>query len=213
VERARRIEDVDDLMVALPEVSTDDMLAGYLTGTLGVSTFRGSEMDVLARYAGAANAAAADAIVRITADCPLLSPAVSTAVVRDFRAHASRCDYVSNTLTRTFPRGLDTEIVSAEALHAAHQEATRASDREHVTAFVWRQPDRFRLREVRDDQDRSSHRWTVDTREDFTLVARVYDELASVRPAFEYEDVLACLARHPDWSAINRHIVQKQVEG
>jgi spore coat polysaccharide biosynthesis protein SpsF len=114
-------------------------------------------------------------------------------------------------MTRTYPRGLDTEAFTVSALEEAQQSATDSWDREHVTPFLYRHPERFALRDVRDARDRSELRWTVDTPEDFDLVTRIYAELwEPQRPVFEYDEILGCLTEHPDWVRINQHVVQKQ---
>jgi spore coat polysaccharide biosynthesis protein SpsF len=210
IERVSGTAGIDDIVVATSHSSADDPLVDHLSGSR-VAVFRGSETDVLARYAEAARFASADAIVRVTADCPLLSPAVSGRVVAAFRADRS-ADYVSNTVIRSFPRGLDTEVCTLGALLKAHHEATDPADREHVTPFLWRQPQRFAIQQVVDVVDRSHHRWTVDTPADFDFVQRVYSALQRPgAPPFEMDAVLRCLDAHPDWVEINRDVRQKEL--
>lgn len=204
VERAHRIEGIDEVVVAVPDLPEDDVLTAT-TSALGVRVVRGPADDVLQRYLLAAGAANADAVVRVTADCPLLSPTVSSTVVADFRR--GDADYVSNTLERTFPRGLDTEVVSIAALRTAAREAVTAAEREHVTPFVWTRPRRFRLRSIRTTPDRSDLRLTVDVAEDLALVRAVYDALGPDQ--FDIEDVIALLDRRPELVALNAGISQK----
>ena len=211
VQRAQRIPRVDRVLVATSEHPRDDVLVERLSES-SVEVYRGSEDDVLARYQGAAAAAGADVVVRITGDCPLICPSVSGAVLQDFLEHSESCDYASNTRIRTFPRGLDTEVMSAGALARAHREATAPSDREHVTPFIWRNPEAFALRDWLDPVDRSHLRLTVDTPEDLSLVERLYDALHPGDPFFDYGAILECLARHPEWAAINQGVEQKQVQ-
>lgn len=211
VRRVRRLARVNWVGVAIPATQEDGPLADYLNTLDGVAVTRGPEEDVLARYVAAAEAAQADAVVRITADCPLICPSVSQRVVDAFLARSDECDYASNSLERTFPRGLDTEIVSLKVLRTADSEASRASDREHVTTFVWRQPERFRLHSVADSRDRSHLRLTVDTPEDFALITRIYETVWPHRPDFDYPEILDCIAAHPGWLELNRHIQQKPI--
>ena len=144
--------------------------------------------------------------VRLTGDCPLLSPSVSSRVVEAF----VDCDYASNTLERTFPRGLDTEVLSADALRTAGREARLPSEREHVTPFVWSRPGRYRLRSVRDDVDRSDLRLTVDVAEDLQLVRAIHAELG---PGwFDLDDILELLATRPELAALNAGVVQKPID-
>jgi spore coat polysaccharide biosynthesis protein SpsF len=135
-------------------------------------------------------------VVRLTADCPLTSPRVIDLVVR--ASEDSGADYTSNTMTPTYPDGLDVEVVRADVLRQVASEATDPPEREHVTLGVYRRHDRFRIENVCGDRDLSSLRWTVDTPDDYVFVQGVYDELYSVDPEFDLVDVLAYLARHPD---------------
>ena len=205
LERVRRAESVDEIIVATSDLPGDDPLAEWLAASQH-ACFRGSERDVLARFSGAAAQTGADAIVRITADCPLIDPGVIDAVVAAFRA--DQFDYASNVLPRrTFPRGLDTEIFTRTALEIAAREATDASDREHVTPFIYQHPERFLLQGIETDADFSEHRWTVDTPKDFELIEKIYRALGDAE--FSWKDVLRLIGEHPAWSEINRHIAQK----
>ena len=208
VARARRIPDVTEVVVATTVLPEDNVIAN-LCNQWSCRCIRGSELDVLSRYAVAAREMSADVIVRITSDCPLLSPAVSRRVVAAYMDGGY--DYVSNTRDRTFPRGLDTEIFSRSALEDADREAPDPAEREHVTPFIYWRPDRYRLSQVTDIVNRNTWRWTVDTPEDFEFTKRIYDELADRADIFEYNDVLNVLIKHPDWATINMHIEQKNV--
>lgn len=201
LERARAIRGVHAVVAAVPDLPVDDPLADICERS-GALVVRGSSDDVLARYARAAVKSRADVVVRITADCPLLSPTVSAQVLDRFED----CDYASNTLTRTYPRGLDTEVFSAAALLAANEEASDSAEREHVTPFIYRRPDRFRLIHVMNDVDLSGGRWTVDTPDDMSFASAVYDCLG---PVFELVDVLALLERNPNIASLNRGTAQK----
>jgi spore coat polysaccharide biosynthesis protein SpsF len=204
IRRARAIPGTGVVAVATSDLAEDDAIAACCRG-LDTPCLRGSALDVLARYHGAAAALGASTIVRITSDCPLLSPEISGRVL----AAAGPGDhYTSNCRRRTFPRGLDTEVVPWAALDLAHREATAPADREHVMPFLWRQPERFRLRDVVDGVDRSALRWTVDTPEDYALAERFYDLLGE---DFTYADALAAWDAHPEWAALNAHIEQKKV--
>jgi len=206
VDRARHIPGVDETVVATSILDREKPLVQHLSDR-GVPVVRGPEQDVLARYVQAAEAHEATAVVRITSDCPLLMPSVSGRVVQAFAD--TECDYASNTLKRTYPRGLDTEVISAEVLRQVDQETTDTADREHVTRYVWKRPDRFNLRSITGESDHSDLRWTVDEEADLELVRRVY---AALTPEFdfEYRDVLNLLEKHPEWTTINRQVEQKK---
>lgn len=210
VERMRRTAGVDEVVVATSVLPAEEPLVA-LCRELGTRCVRGSALDVLDRYRQAAAESDAGTIIRITSDCPLISPAVTGRVLAAF--FAGDCDYCSNCNRRTYPRGLDTEVFSRSALDTAAIEACEQPEREHVTPFIRYRPDRFRLRDVVDEGDHSNLRWTVDAPEDYELAQRIFSALLPDQPVFDYPEILALLDRHPDWSALNAHVEQKKVGG
>ncbi len=207
VRRVARAASVDATVVATTTLPDDDAIAD-LAAEEGWLVERGSEMDLLDRYLQAARAHDAERVVRITSDCPVIDPTVIDEVVSALAAAGA--DYASNTLDpRTFPRGLDVEAMTIDALETAGREDRDPGSREHATPFLYRHPERFRLAAVRLPIDMSGHRWTVDTPEDYELVRRIYDALG--RDDAPWRDALAVVEAHPDWSALNRHIEQKTV--
>ncbi len=204
--RCDQIAGITDLVVAIPDSPGDDALADHLRRRRR-AVFRGPESDVLARYLRAAERYRADVVVRVTADCPFLDPDVSDMVIAAFLRGA--VDYASNTVERTFPRGLDTEVFSLDALRRAADEATDPADREHVTRYIWRHPQRYRLCQVRAEEDLSHHRWTVDTAEDLAFARAVFAELRPLGDRFRYRDVLRILSHRPELVAMNAHVAQK----
>ena len=138
LERLKRAHESDDLVVATTLNPIDQPIVA-LCDQLGVASFRGDEEDVLDRYFRAAGEHGADAVVRVTADCPLLDPDVIDRVIKTYRDNRGEVDYVANILERTFPRGLDCEVFSREALERAEKHAL-ASEREHVTLYIYRRP-------------------------------------------------------------------------
>jgi spore coat polysaccharide biosynthesis protein SpsF len=201
---ARQISTVDKVVVATSVLEREAPLVEHLNEE-GIPVLRGPEDDVLARYVKAMETNEADAVVRLTGDCPLLMPEVSERVIQAFLEED--CDYASNTIERTYPRGLDTEVLSPEALRRSDNEATEAADREHVTRYIRRRPDRFSLCSVTAEKDRSDLRWTVDEEADLTLVRKIYSEMDGM--VFGYHDVLQLLEAHPEWTDINRDVEQK----
>lgn len=206
MERLRRVQRADGIVIATTTNVTDDPIAA-LCAQQGVPCHRGSELDVLSRYADAARLHAADVVVRITSDCPLIDPALIDQLIAVYEEGDS--DYVSNMLPPTWPYGMAVEVFSATALAQAHAEATQDAEREHVTPFIYWHPQRYRLRNVASPVALSHHRWTVDTPEDYELVRRLFDHLLPTNPHFTQADVLALLDAHPDWIAINQHVQQK----
>lgn len=210
IERLLRVPNADALVIATTVNASDEPVA-QLCDRLRIPCFRGSEDDVLARYYHAAREHRADIVVRVTSDCPLIDPAVVATVIEEFKREPRRFDYVANTLERTFPRGMDTEVFSFAALAEAHREATLPAHREHVTAFIYNQPQRYRLGNVKNDTDCSRYRWTVDTIEDFDLISRIIAAVYPSQREFTMAHCLAAYRDHPEWLAINSHIEQKKV--
>lgn len=218
---------VDQLVVATSDLTRDDPVAA-VAANKGVPAVRGSESDVLDRYLTALDRYPADVVVRLTADCPLSDPSVIHDAIDLLTAE--RADYVSNSLVRTFPVGLDVEVLTAAALRDAGVEAEDAPEREHVTPFIYRRPERYRLAALLCDEPLGAEWWTVDTPADLdrvrTIVARMDDPVSdgwrtmlgvagrqavpepgvvSMRPAAESdEEAIAHLTREPQAIPLGR---------
>jgi spore coat polysaccharide biosynthesis protein SpsF len=205
VNHVRRSHLIAETLVATTNHSADDPIVEECR-MFGVAISRGDENDVLDRYFQAAQALSAEAVVRITSDCPLIDPEITDKTIAAFLA--SRPDYASNVLERTYPRGLDTEVFSMDALGRAWREARKPYEREHVTPYIHEHPEKFKLLSVTGDEDHSDHRWTVDTPEDLEFVRAVYARVGN-KTEFSWRDVLSVLDRHPELSEINRSVTQK----
>lgn len=201
IERVSRSERIDKLVVATSTDSSDEPIE-KMCRDKGVHCFRGSLDDVLDRFYRAAEPFFPDNIVRLTGDCPLIDPNVIDSIVE---LHlAERNDYTSNTISPTFPDGLDAEVVTWNALKTAWENATLPSEREHVTPFIHKRPERFRLGNyVRPKGDLSHLRWTVDEPEDFLFVQKVYGTLYPENPLFSTGEILKLLHEHPEIEKIN----------
>ncbi|WKA47114.1 glycosyltransferase family protein [Geobacillus zalihae] len=210
IERVKRAKTIDEIIIATTTKESDDPIV-QLCQQLSIPYYRGSEEDVLSRYYEAATEFGVDVVVRLTSDCPIIDPNVIDKVVEHYLENKDRYDYVSNTLTRTYPRGLDTEVMSYEVLKKAHDEAKELIYREHVTAYIYHHPDQFRLCNVSNEKDESKHRWTVDTEEDFLLIKNILETLYPLNPLFTLEDVIQILRDKPEWVEINAHIQQKKL--
>ncbi|MCA8974159.1 MAG: glycosyltransferase family protein [Planctomycetes bacterium] len=198
--RVRRASCLQGVVVATSDDASDDEVAA-LAARCGVACHRGALDDVLARCHGAAAQAGAEHVVRLTGDCPLVDPAIVDRVVA---AHLeSGADYTSNTLRRTFPDGLDVEVVRASVLAEAVAEATLPSEREHVTPFVYHRPERYRLCSVEHREPLGQLRWTVDTAEDLEVVTAVFAHFLPLRPDFAMDDVLQLWRERPGLFAAN----------
>lgn len=208
LERLQRVSRADKIVVATTINVTDDPIAA-LSCELGVSCYRGSEPDVLARYYEAALKSGATTVVRVTGDCPLIDPTIIDELIQTYQDAGGAYDYVSNTLERSYPRGVDAEVFSFSALEKAYQQARLPGEREHVTPYIYRNPDSYACKSVRNVRDLGHHRWTVDTIEDFQLVKKILTMLYPVQREFTMAQVEALLAEHPELERINAHIAQK----
>ena len=191
--RLRRVpsEVIRDVVVATSTDPRDDTVE-TLASSEGFAVVRGSEADVLSRFGAALDAYPADHLVRITADCPFTDPGLVTTCVRT--AEATGASYTSNTLLRTFPDGLDVEVVTATALHTAMEEAADPLEREHVTPFVYRDPERFALQTVANDEFLGAERWTLDTEADLGRLRMIAGGLSDPVGA-TWRDVLGVAGR------------------
>lgn len=209
IERVRRASSIGEIVIATTTNATDDSLASAAMA-LGVHVTRGDEHDVLSRYQLAALEAAAAVVVRITSDCPLVDPVVIDRCVARVLDTADPVDYASNTIERTYPRGLDVEAFHRDTLERMVRLATSRSAREHVTYFLHRErPDLFVVAHVRDTADNSDLRWTVDTPEDLAMVREIYGRAQLAKVWVPYEGVVALVRNDPTLQAINAGIEQK----
>jgi spore coat polysaccharide biosynthesis protein SpsF len=210
VRRVRRASLVDRVVIATTLEPEDDPIRRECD-RLAVACFRGSAPDVLDRYQQAATAERAEVIVRITADCPLIDPGESDRVVRAFLD--CQPDYASNVLRRTYPRGLDTEVMSAATLAHAWLEARQSHERVHVTPYIYGHPETFRLLSITGRESHADGRWTVDTPEDLAMVRAIYRRFDN-DDAMGWREVLALLDAEPALANLNGHVRQKAlVEG
>ncbi|HEX6371499.1 MAG TPA: glycosyltransferase family protein [Longimicrobium sp.] len=177
LERLARCRHVDEIVVATTTNATDDPVVA-VAEEAGVRWFRGSEADVLGRYAGAAREAGADVVIRSTADCPLIDPEIVDRVIETLMDGRAELDYASNVVRRTYPRGLDVEALFRDTLERVDRMATSKPAREHVTWFIHSErPELFGIGSVTDAEDHSDLSWTVDTAEDMERVRGVFSLL------------------------------------
>ncbi len=208
VERLQACQRIDQIVVATTTKLVDQAIIDLATA-LGVCYYAGSETDVLDRYYRAAREAAADVVVRITADCPLLDPTLVDRTVQTYLDARGDLDYVG--VDRTFPDGLDTEVFSFAALERAWREARLKSEREHVTPYIWKHPRKFRIGTVQHTSDLSHHRWTLDHLEDLIFIREIFERAGSSRSStLHMQDVLEILDRFPKLRQINSDIVRNE---
>lgn len=207
IERLKRVATPSRLVVATTCQERDDSIV-ELCEQEGVECYRGSEENVLDRYFRAAKYYRASTVVRLTADCPLIDPAVVDWLAKAYFHSAPRCHYARN---RGLPRGMDVEIFSFESLAAAHQRAKHPEEKEHVTPFIYRHPSLFNTCYFDWTPPLPSWRWTVDTSEDWELIRLLIEYLYPTKPHFTLADLAEAMITHPHWAEINSHVRQKEL--
>jgi len=207
VERVRRAKRIDDVIVATTTKDEDSGIAALMEKR-GVKVFRGSEEDVLDRFYQAAKAYGMRHIVRITADCPLIDPWIIDAAVN--RYFNSGADYCSNAWERTYPDGQDVEVFSFDTLRKAWRGARLKSEREHVTPYIMNNKDDFEIVHLKQDEDLSEKRWSLDRKEDFEFMKAILEGLYPGNPNFHMEDIIRYLELNPEIEEINKgHIINE----
>jgi len=205
--RVKKSTLIDNVVVAASNTPADTPLHQYLEH-LQVLFIAGSEDDVLDRYQQAAKrfCGAGDTIIRLTSDCPVIDPRVIDSVIRFYRE--GKYDFASNALEPySWPDGMDTEVFSYELLQQAAQETTKPSHREHVTFFMWQQPERFTIGYCKHERDLSSYRLTLDYPGDYEVLQRIYAHFAP-RSDFAMEEIIEFLDAHPEVRYLNREAVR-----
>ncbi|MDP3729220.1 MAG: glycosyltransferase family protein [bacterium] len=210
VDRVLAAKTVDAVVVATTVQPADQKIIDVINGyDARVSTFRGSEEDVLDRYYKAAKEAQADVVIRITSDCPLIDPVVIDRVVSAF-LDTPDIDYVANVLgEHTYPNGMDIEVVAFPILEQLWKNTTDPFDREHVTVYIKKYPEQFKTKNIKNGVDYSFHRWTLDEEKDFQLISYVYKKLYAQNPLFTMEDVLKLFDENPALITMNQDVQQK----
>lgn len=209
--RVSSVKRVNQIVVATTVDTTDDSIAEFCLQN-GYNCFRGHSFDVLDRYYQAARKYNADIIVRITSDCPIIDPEIIDSMVLKFQD--SDFDFIANRLPppwkRTFPIGLDVEIVSFSALEKTWKEADSKFEREHVMPYLYDQPGRFNIQIVDHEPDYGEKRLTVDTPEDLDLIKKIFDYF-SPRIDFSWLEVMELFREFPELEKINKDVLAKKV--
>jgi len=201
LDRVRSVQEIDEIVVATTDNPKDDPLELWVRNQ-NVACFRGSESDVLDRFFRCLEEGhAGDIIVRVTADDPLKDPGVIREAIKILLKNPA-VDYCSNILKPTYPEGLDIEVFRHDVLVRAHREAQLPSEREHVTPYVWKNPDKFRLCSMEHDRDLSRWRWTVDKPEDLAFIRAICEEFKE-RPLTPFTEMIAYIEQNPQLLEIN----------
>jgi spore coat polysaccharide biosynthesis protein SpsF len=200
---------IDRIVIATTTDEEDNLTEKFCFNN-NLDYYRGSSENVLARYFESAKKFNADIIIRITSDCPLIDSAIIDEMLNIF-INEEKVDYLSNVHERTFPRGLDTEIFSIQALEKSYMNASEKFEKEHVTPFIYSHPELFAIKNYKYKLDLSYHRWTVDTEEDFQLITEIYNHLYNPEKNFLFDDILKLFDKYPELLKINENIKQKSL--
>jgi len=210
VSRVRYAEHINNLVIATTTNRNDDKIVDFCK-LYNIDCYKGSEEDVLDRYYQTAKFWQADSIVRITSDCPLIDPKIINKVISVYLENKDNIDGASNTIRRTYPRGLDVEVISFRTLEKVWKEAKKDYQREHVTIYIYEHAKQFKLYSVENDENLAHHRWTVDEEKDLEFVKEVYERLYKEGKIFLMEDVIDLLKREPHLKEINKDVKQKEL--
>lgn len=191
--------DVCSQVVVATSNRNEDQSIFDLCQSMRTECYRGDLDDVLDRYVQTARLYKADAVIRITGDCPLIDPHVIHRVASVFKK--GDYDYVSNVIRRSYPDGLDVEIIAREALERIHKEAVSHADREHVTKYLVEHSDLFRTEDVEQKDDLSLLRWVLDYPEDLLFIRKIFEHFQN--RSFFMEDILFYLRKSPEVSSLN----------
>lgn len=188
LERLSRCRNVSAMLVATTTEVADEVIYNRAI-EWGYRSYRGSEQDVLDRFYQAAKPLQPEWVVRVTSDCPLLDPALVDEVITF--TQKNNADYGANVIKELFPDGQDAEVFKFTALEKAWKEATRRSDREHVTPFIRNNSSQlggtlFTSVNYPCEADFSKIRMTVDESRDFELVERLINDLGTNATWKEY---------------------------
>ncbi len=205
VERLRRSKFVDEVVVATTTNAADDAIA-TMCESIGCAYHRGSENDVLARVLGAAQEHKADIIVEICGDCPLVDHRQVDKLLE--LMHEGGYDAVANNLDRSFPIGFDIRIFKTELLANLDRESQDPYDREHVSPHFYNNPERYKVGglSAEGNMRRRDIRLTLDYKEDYDIISKVFEKLLPTKEDFSAEDIVALFEREPELMDINKHL-------
>jgi spore coat polysaccharide biosynthesis protein SpsF len=210
INRIKKSKFKKDIVIATTRCSEDDIIEQFCVRE-NINCYRGSEYDVLDRYYKAARKYNASIVVRITSDCPLIDPLITDRVISAYMDNIRNYDFASNVIKRTYPRGLDTEVMSFLTLEKTWKLAKEYRDREHVTLYIHHNPEEFNILSVENDKDLSYLRWTVDEDLDLLFVKEIYKRLYFSKKVFYTKDILQILEQEHSLIEINKTIRQKDI--
>jgi len=202
-------KEVDRIVLSTSESKDNDPLAKHAE-EIGLDCFRGSETDLVKRILETARKFKADAIIRVTGDCPLVDPALVDKLVKIYRDRKN-LDYITNILPPTFPDGIDIEIISTKTLERLDREVKDPLYREWITTTIMENPDKFNVLNISNEENLFHLRLTVDYPEDFELVEEIFKKLYKEGSIFGLREILELFKKEPELIKINEKWVDKNV--
>lgn len=203
INRVKKTKLITDDVVATT-INKEDLQIVDLCKKNKFQVYRGSENNVLDRFYQAARLYRPQHIVRITADCPIIDPRI---IDQAINLHLkNKADYTANTIELSYPDGEDVEIFTFKALKEAWQNARLASELEHVTLYIRNYAKYYKISNLKNKIDLSSHRWTIDNREDYKLLKIIFSNLFHKNKFFGMNEVINFFDKNPQLLSINQHI-------
>ncbi|PIS09203.1 hypothetical protein COT75_03000 [Candidatus Beckwithbacteria bacterium CG10_big_fil_rev_8_21_14_0_10_34_10] len=203
VNRVKKSKNIDEVIVAT-SIKKEDLRIVKLCAQKKTRVFCGSENDVLDRYYQLARLLKPKHVVRITADCPLIDWKIIDKTIDKYQK--AKADYISNASPPTYPDGLDTEVFSFKVLKNCWQNARLFSEREHVTPYIRKNKNKFKICSFKNKNNLSDKRWTLDEKEDYIFLKKIYQNLYSKKNFFDMNDILKFLEKNPKLERINSYI-------
>jgi spore coat polysaccharide biosynthesis protein SpsF (cytidylyltransferase family) len=205
LDRCARVADALVVAAVADEAESDGLQ--YLIEEAGYRVVRGSTTDVLARTAAAAHAVAAEIVVRVTSDCPLIDHRIVEQTID--LLYAENADYASNNMPASWPHGLDCEVMPAGLLYEADRKARAMDEREHVTPWIRRNLDLDRVTLAGPGGAFARLRWTLDYPEDLTFFRSLYTAMGERAATASAAEIAALCLRRPDLTGTNAHLVDE----
>lgn len=211
VRRVKQSKLINEIIVATTTLDQDKIIEQEAI-RINANVFLGSEENVLSRYYYAAKMFDLDIVVRITSDCPLIDPIILDDLIKMYLSNDY--DIVSNAgpnqIDRTFPRGLDAEVFSFEVLEETFLNASQKYHIEHVTPYIYE--NKSKVLYYKNEIDYSKYRLTLDTKEDYILIKKIYENLYKESKFFYLNEIIELLKSDESLFLINSHIEQKKIK-
>jgi spore coat polysaccharide biosynthesis protein SpsF len=208
--RLKKTQEINEIVLTTSRKKENDVLVKHAKD-IGLKYYRGEEKDLVSRLYQTNKEFKADALVRITGDCPLVDPKLIDKMVKIYRKNYKKIDFVTNVFPPTFPDGLDIEILSTSILERLDNEIKDSFYREGLTFYIMENPKKFRIYNFKNSINLSSMRWTVDYPEDLVFIREIYKTFDKKNKIFTIADILNFLKKNPPISKINAKWANKTV--